>query len=800
MRAGTLALLLSALPWSSFAQDQDRDSEQLVSLQFLSSPIPAILLEYERLTGAQVIRDASIQDRNLSIQTSGKLTRQEAAQFIEKSFLLNGFAIVPTEVAGQKKIIAFSESRSLSSEGLPVITNPLLLPDEEQVVTFLMPLQHISPEDAAKAFGEIIDLHAYGKIVALESASALVITENTPTIRSMLALRDQIDRSPVRTLDGAFSLERADAEEVVEALIDILELDSSETGASGTTSGGSSRDSTSNNETREQIAAAALPAGARGSLFADATKPKPKVRAITRTNSVLVVATPDDMTYISNLIDHLDAPVERARFMQRKLNYIPVANFLPIARDTLQRGIDTGDEQSEISGGENATGQNTLNATNGTNVNQDDSFSRTGSSSATGSASFGVAGQDEDVGPQSVVIDKTLLIADNAQNMLLASGPPEHLEIINELLDVMDTEVPQIQISAIIAQLNLRNDFEFGFDFLRSLPPDAQGFDLAGVFQSRTGTAQSLVDVSGLTDVANLLPTAAQGFTAYGRINTAMDLVLSALESTNRFKVLSRPTVYTQNNKQAVIQTGQRVAVPRSTLSSLDVDGNNNNQVVTANIDFENVLLRIEVRPLINNNGQITLRINQSNDDIIGSQVIGGDEIPTIGTQALGTTIMIPDGGTVLLGGLISEEESKAESGLPLFTSLPFVGRVFGSTNDDIQRQELLIFIQPRVISYTGEYERADEDMIRRTEVGEPAGEFADGTRDNMTAFQSEEYRSPQKRIHFFKEMFRKVGKTKTPAVAQPAWKTPPNPPPPDAVARPVAQPQLRAIPMQPAE
>ena len=85
---------------------QSADGEPMTDVQFPNTPIPVILLEYEFLTGKRVIRDTSIQDKNLIIQTSGKMTYPEAAEFIEKSFLLNGYAILPTENEDQLKIIA----------------------------------------------------------------------------------------------------------------------------------------------------------------------------------------------------------------------------------------------------------------------------------------------------------------------------------------------------------------------------------------------------------------------------------------------------------------------------------------------------------------------------------------------------------------------------------------------------------------------------------------------------------------------------------------------------------------------
>ena len=742
---------------------QSADGEPMTDVQFPNTPIPVILLEYEFLTGKRVIRDTSIQDKNLIIQTSGKMTYPEAAEFIEKSFLLNGYAILPTENEDQLKIIAYNTDKKPSSEGLPVYTSPFQLPDSDQIVTYIMPLSFLSSEAAAEMFTNIVALHPYGKITPLQNAAAVVITENSSVIRRLVELRDHLDVSPTQTLDRAFQLERADAEDVVEALIDILGLDQESPGAPAAAPGpgGQAPVPNPNNLVNSPDTGNLLSPNRGSAAFTKGNAAKPRVRSIPRANRVLVVASPQDMTYIESIINHLDAPVETSSLLRRQLRYISVSDFLKIASDVILRGLGNEDSQgSQISGSqENDQSRFGDSQTNNTTGDQSGLGGSRGSGGGGSSGDLGNAGADQAAAPQSVVIDKTLLIADNIQNMLIASGPPENLSRIEELLDAMDVRPVQIQISAIIAQLTLGDDYEFALNFLRTLEQpagNARGSRFNGGGTAISRAPAQLFDIESLTNPANFVP-ASSGLSLYGQLNSYLDMHLSALESTNRFKVLSRPTIYTVNNRQAVIDSGQRVAVPRSTLSSLDTGGNNNNnQVVTANIDFENVVLRIAVLPLINADGEITLQIQQRNDDIIGSTIIGGEEVPTIGTQSLGTTVMVEDGGTVLLGGLISEEDSKAESGIPLFANLPFVGRVFGSTKDGVDRQELLIFIQPKVIRHAGDQLFADQNMKDRTRVAAEAEEWAVNENNNVDVFETQDFNSPEKRIFFFRDLFKK--------------------------------------------
>ena len=708
-----------------------------ITVSFPNFSVAEILNIYEQWTGKRIIRDVSILGAEVSIETTHQLSKSEAAQLVEKTLLLNGYALVPSG-EDTLKIIAYASGGQPSSEGLPMYTRVEELPEGDDVVTFIMPLEFIIPEEAAQTLTQVFPPHSYGVITPLTHAQALVITENSSTIRKMVEFREQVDVPPSKVEDRAFDLLRADAEEVAEALSAILELE--ESGQSGGGGGGGGGGTTALQVQQQGRVPVTVEGG--GGVGVGFQAVQPKILPIPRSNRILVVARPVDMVYIGSLIEHLDAAPEKASVLQRRLNYMPVSTFLPIAGDTLLRGL-TEDEggSGQISGGETGTTGSTNTGSSsfgnsGFGGTGNSGFGRSGSGrSGTGGGGFSnfssgrssLSLDERDIGPQSIIVDKTLLVADNVQNILIASGPPEHLEIIEELLDVMDVRPRQIRIHAVIAQLTLGDDMEFGFDVLRTLEtvgPDGTKYNGAGVFKSRSGQSQTILDPDTLDVVEGFLP-AAQGLTLYGQLNPYLNGYLAALESTNRFEVLSRPTVYTQNNRQAVIFSGQRIAVPRSSTTSLDPDQNVTNQVVTSAIDFEEVLLRIEVLPLINANDEITLSISQVNDDIVGTQNIGGNEVPTIGTQALETTVILPDGATVLLGGLISEEESDTQSGLPLFVNIPYLGRLFGSSDTATQRQELLIFIQPEIIDDVEDLKRSDHDYDRRMELTEDALDFA---------------------------------------------------------------------------
>jgi type II secretory pathway component GspD/PulD (secretin) len=203
------------------------------------------------------------------------------------------------------------------------------------------------------------------------------------------------------------------------------------------------------------------------------------------------------------------------------------------------------------------------------------------------------------------------------------------------------------------------------------------------------------------------------GLNVYGQIANGVDVFIRALEGTQRFKVLSRPAIYAANNKKASITSGRRIPVPTSSITDLS-----NTASVRTNIAFQDVVLKLEVIPLINSDKEVNLTIAQVNDNVVGQQQIGENNVPIIATERLLTTVTVANRSTIVLGGLITENEEKATSGIPYISRIPVLGHAFKSTRTRKSRKELLIFIQPVVVEGAEEAAAVSMDEDSRTEIG----------------------------------------------------------------------------------
>jgi type II secretory pathway component GspD/PulD (secretin) len=135
----------------------------------------------------------------------------------------------------------------------------------------------------------------------------------------------------------------------------------------------------------------------------------------------------------------------------------------------------------------------------------------------------------------------------------------------------------------------------------------------------------------------------------------------------------------------------------------------------------------MDVIPLVNSENEITLTIDLLNDEVVGSQLIDGNDIPTIGTRALRTTVTIPNNSTVVLGGLITKSDRNSVSGIPILSSIPLLGKLFSTTSKSTERSELLIFIQPKIVNSDATLLDAQLDIDSRYETADGVRVFSDG-------------------------------------------------------------------------
>jgi general secretion pathway protein D len=719
-----LATLLPAQQVQPTPEPDSASMDELVSYEASNAPINAVLQEYESLTGMTLIEDSNLMANAvpLTISVPHPVKKTQIIRLIEAALLLNNYALIPGPGEKTMKVINLSTGKNARSEGVRLFTSPENLPAGEEIVSYYMPLNHISANEALTVFNTHILPRAYTSFVPISSAQAVVITETTNVIRQLIALKDLIDVPPAATSTLFVQLVRADAERVSDTLSKLLD------GGGGYQQRGNPAQQQGQNVVAANAGPSTVIAGLQAQLIPD-----------TRTNRILIVTRPQNMETLRGLVEAFDQAVPAARPLEYKLRYISAGEALPVLADVLseeQQGAGGANQPKYQQQQQQQQNQNrTVNLGGGTLGSAGSNLGGAGGgySSVSSSAGSVGAGQDllqepnEQLGPQSMAVGKTRIISDAKDNKIVVIGPPESVQKVRILLETLDRRPQQVYLSTVIGQLSLNNETDFGVDFTQTYKKISQNAGVASSNLSSTGTQAGIFNSNGqiAIDPRQILGSGVvpgtQGLAIYGSITDAIRVFVRAVDTRDKLTILARPAVYTANNKRAVISSGQRVPVPGTTLSNVLTTATgaaSNTAAVQATIEYEDVELRLEVIPLINSNREVTLKVAQINDTLGSNVNIAGNTVPIVNSQRLTTTVTVPSGATVVLGGLINDQIERQESGIPVVDQLPYLGNFFKFQTHTRKRTELLVFIQPTVVENNIETLRASLKEEKRTKVG----------------------------------------------------------------------------------
>jgi type IV pilus assembly protein PilQ len=289
------------------------------------------------------------------------------------------------------------------------------------------------------------------------------------------------------------------------------------------------------------------------------------------------------------------------------------------------------------------------------------------------------------------------MIIDERTNTLLITDVKDKLDLIEKLISVVDTPTPQVSIEARVVEASatfVRNlGIQWGF---KAIADPFYGNQTSVQFPNRIDVNGALIP-QGITTkgiggplggYAINLPApsfnSALGFSFANVLDTfRLDVALSALESQGEGKIISHPQITTQNNMEANIIQGRQI--PVQTVANF-----------TVTTRYVNAALELKATPQITAEGTIIMAVEITNNAADFANLVNG--IPPITTQSAKTTIMVPDGGTTVIGGIYRTEDSVSRDKVPFLNQIPILGSLFRNFARTKTSRELLIFITPRII------------------------------------------------------------------------------------------------------
>jgi type IV pilus assembly protein PilQ len=293
------------------------------------------------------------------------------------------------------------------------------------------------------------------------------------------------------------------------------------------------------------------------------------------------------------------------------------------------------------------------------------------------------------------------VIADERTNAIIVTDVPSVIPAIDKLLTQLDRKTQQVEIEArvVAATRSFARDIgtQLGFGF-GNRGTGIGGASAVGITPTATfgvnpfypiiGTsapsASTGVQIPLFSNLGSTSPTSGINLTTASN-HVRLDAILTMAESRGLVKILSRPRVVTQNNIQALVRQGVRVPI----VTQAQLGG-------PPTVTYVDAFLRLTVIPQITSEGTIFLNVDVENTTPDFGESIQGN--PTLITQQATTQVLVTDGGTVVIGGVIQTNNSVNIGQVPLLGSIPWLGNLFKHTTVSTSNQELIFFITPRII------------------------------------------------------------------------------------------------------
>ena len=271
---------------------------------------------------------------------------------------------------------------------------------------------------------------------------------------------------------------------------------------------------------------------------------------------------------------------------------------------------------------------------------------------------------------------------DRRTNTIIVTDVRKQIDVIAGVVKQLDRTTPQVLIEAKIIETTLTDTENMGIDWTTSATVSGAARPHTLPFHESTSNAY-----------------AAQAFTSggtftYGTLDlSATQAVLQMLKSRDNTEILSNPKIVTLDNRPAVIEVGEEHPIPE--FGANEETGS----LQTTGLIYRNIGINFQVTPHVNNAGFVTLDVTPEVSETDASVAFQNINVPIISTERASTSVMVKDGETLVIAGLIKDKKTDVKKKMPLLGDIPILGKAFQKSNEQVTKQDLMIFITPHIIT-----------------------------------------------------------------------------------------------------
>ena len=618
------------------AAAQEVGPDNTFTLNLKNTDIQSLIATVSKQTGRNFVVDPRVKAKVTVISTD-----PVSAEGLYEVFLsvlqVHGYSAVP---AGDLiKIVP-----DVTAKQGPV---PILGDDEDssdQLVTQVVKVINVPAAQLVPILRPMVPQQ--GHLAAYAATNSLIITDRSSNIQRLTAIIDRIDVPDNEEIE-VVRLNHAAAAEIVGTLTSLQ---------------------------RNKLGGAQGPGAVQ--LVAD-----------DRTNSVLISGDRAARVRIRGLIAHLDTPIESGG--NTRVVYLKYANAEDMV--SILQGVSQGQAKVGATTADAVGGVTTTTPQPVTPAAQQAAVQQNPNAAATAAQNLATqnavrARSSTDLGTSNVDIQ-----ADANTNSLIITAPADEMQNILAVIRQLDIRRAQVLVEAVIAEISEDNTREFGINFLI----DGSAKDVPVGYSNLGGATEGALGIGAAVSNGSLPSSLGSGISlALGRFGSGeidFGFLVRAIASDADNNILSTPSLMTLDNEEAEIVVGSNVPF----VTGQQLSANNDNPFQT--IERQDIGLTLKVKPQINEGNTIKMELEQEVSDVNTTSLTGAADIIT-SKRSIKTTVLVEDGQTLVLGGLIDDQITDVEEKVPLLGDIPVLGNLFRYRSTQKSKQNLLIFLHPVIM------------------------------------------------------------------------------------------------------
>jgi len=575
-------------------QQKPADAERFVTIDFNDVDISVFIKFISELTGKNFIVDRRVKGK-VSIISPSKISVKEAFKVFESVLEVHGFALV--EAGEVTKIVPATDARTKNIEtrlreeaGEP----------EDKVITQIIRLQYADPNEIKKLFSPLISKSSV--ILSYPPTNMLIVTDVLSNIQRLLHLLSAIDVQGVGQELAMIPLEHATSQTLVKTLNSIFTKKSS-----------------------------------RGRK---ASSDPVKIVAEERTNSVIVLASEDDMIKVKELIAMLDreVPREEGKIRVYYLEHAKAEDLEKVLKNLPSK-------------------------------------------------------QSKDKKGRAPIISKNVSIAaDKSTNSLIITAERDDYLVLESVIKKLDIPRSMVYIECVIMEVTADKSLDLGLDWRGGVDFGSNNGGIIGGFgEGLISTTASLEGTLGKL-TSSTVGVIGETIKFGGQTFNSISAFIKATMTDTDVNVISTPQILTTDNEEATFKVGETIPyITRSGTSDSSYDYNN--------YEYRDVGVSLKVTPQINKSGFVRLEIEQEVKDVVNDAVLQNTLAPKTTNRSSKTTVLVQNKQTIVISGMIDEKVEVAKSGIPCLGKLPIIGRLFSSYNNTHDKTNLFFFLTPHIIN-----------------------------------------------------------------------------------------------------